>query len=214
MKEINIMANFEALVQSVMDGREAQVKENTKALIDGGVSPLDIINQGLIAGMNIVGARFKTGEMFVPEVLMCAKSMAAGIEMVKPLIAAEDMPNKGTIVLGTVKGDLHDIGKNLVGMMLESGGFKVINLGIDIAPEKFVEAVKEHDPQIVAMSALLTTTMPHMKDTIELIKEEGLKVKCIIGGAPISQDFADKIGADGYSPDAASAVELCNKLMA
>lgn len=208
------MANFEALVQSVMDGREAQVRENTKALIDGGVSPLDIINQGLIAGMNVVGARFKTGDMFVPEVLMCAKSMAAGIEMVKPLIADKDMPSKGTIVLGTVKGDLHDIGKNLVGMMLESGGFKVINLGIDIAPEKFVEAVKEYNPQIVAMSALLTTTMPHMKDTIELIKEEGLKVKCIIGGAPISQDFADKIGADGYSPDAASAVELCNKLLA
>jgi 5-methyltetrahydrofolate--homocysteine methyltransferase len=164
--------------------------------------------------MNVVGARFKVGDMFVPEVLMSAKSMAAGIEMVKPLIAAEDMPNKGTIVLGTVKGDLHDIGKNLVGMMLESGGFKVHNIGIDIAPEKFVEAIKEYNPQIVAMSALLTTTMPHMKDTIELIKEEGLNVKCIIGGAPITQDFADKIGADGYSPDAASCVELCTKLLA
>jgi len=208
------MANFEVLVQSVMDGNESQVKEQTKALVDAGVSPLEIINQGLIAGMNVVGARFKVGDMFVPEVLMSARSMAAGIELVKPLIAAEDMPNKGTIVLGTVKGDLHDIGKNLVGMMLESGGFKVINLGIDIAPEKFVAAVIEHKPQIVAMSALLTTTMPHMKDTIELIKEEGLKVKCIIGGAPITQDFADKIGADGYSPDAASAVELCTKLLA
>ena len=208
------MANFEALVQSVMDGNESQVKEQTKVLIDGGVSPLEIINQGLIAGMNVVGARFKVGDMFVPEVLMSAKSMAAGIEIVKPLIEDKDMPNKGTIVLGTVKGDLHDIGKNLVGMMLESGGFKVINLGIDIAPEKFVESIKEHAPQIVAMSALLTTTMPHMKDTIELIKEEGLKVKCIIGGAPITQDFADKIGADGYSPDAASAVELCSKLLA
>lgn len=208
------MANFEVLVQSVMDGNETQVKEQTKVLIDGGVSPLEIINLGLIAGMNVVGARFKVGDMFVPEVLMSARSMAAGVEMVKPLIAAEDMPNKGTIVLGTVKGDLHDIGKNLVGMMLESGGFKVINLGIDIAPEKFVAAIKEHNPQIVAMSALLTTTMPHMKDTIELIKEEGLNVKCIIGGAPITQDFADKIKADGYSPDAASAVELCTKLMA
>ena len=208
------MANFETLVQSVMDGNESQVREQTKALVDAGVSPLEIINQGLIAGMNVVGARFKVGDMFVPEVLMSARSMAAGIELVKPLIAAEDMPNKGTIVLGTVKGDLHDIGKNLVGMMLESGGFKVINLGIDIAPEKFVAAVIEHKPQIVAMSALLTTTMPHMKDTIELMKEEGLKVKCIIGGAPISQDYADKIGADGYSPDAASAVELCTKLLA
>ena len=208
------MANFEALSQSVIAGAEPQVREQTKALIDAGVNPLEIINNGLTAGMTVVGARFKNGEMFVPEVLMSAKSMAAGIEMVKPLIADKDMPSKGTIVLGTVKGDLHDIGKNLVGMMLESSGFKVINLGIDIAPEKFVAAVKEHDPQIVAMSALLTTTMPLMKDTIELIEEEGIKVKCIIGGAPITQEYADKISADGYSPDAGSAVELCVRLMA
>ena len=207
------MANFEALSQSVITGEGAQVKELTKALIDSGANPIEIINDGLIAGMNVVGARFKNGEMFVPEVLMSAKSMAAGIEMVKPLIADKDMPSKGTIVLGTVKGDLHDIGKNLVGMMLESSGFKVINLGIDIAPEKFVAAVKEHKPQIVAMSALLTTTMPLMKDTIELIEEEGLNVKCIIGGAPITQDYADKIGAAGYSPDAGSAVELCSSLL-
>ena len=175
---------------------------------------LEIINNGLIAGMSVVGARFKNGDMFVPEVLMSAKSMAAGIEIVKPLIADKDMPSKGTVIIGTVKGDLHDIGKNLVGMMLESGGFKVINLGIDIAPEKFVAAVKEHTPDIVAMSALLTTTMLHMKDTIELIKEEGLKVKAIVGGAPISQDFADEVGADGFAPDAASAVELCARLLA
>ncbi|ATW26185.1 cobalamin B12-binding domain-containing protein [Candidatus Formimonas warabiya] len=207
------MANFEALSQSVISGKEAQVKEQVKALVDAGANPLEIINQGLIAGMNIVGARFKNGEMFVPEVLMSAKSMAAGIELVKPLIAEKDMPSKGKILLGTVKGDLHDIGKNLVGMMMESGGFKVINLGIDIAPEKFVAAIEEHHPDIVAMSALLTTTMLHMKDTIELIKEEGLKVKCIVGGAPISQDFADEIGADGFAPDAASAVELCAKLI-
>jgi len=208
------MANFEALSQSVVTGEEEQVKAQTKALIDAGTNPLDIINEGLIAGMNIVGPLFKSGEMFVPEVLMSAKSMAAGIEMVKPLIADKDMPSKGTIIIGTVKGDLHDIGKNLVGIMLESSGFKVVNLGIDIAPEKFVAAVKEHKPQIVAMSALLTTTMPFMKDTIELFKEEGLEVKCIIGGAPISQDFADKIGAVGYAPDAGSAVELCAKLLA
>ncbi|ATW26367.1 cobalamin B12-binding domain-containing protein [Candidatus Formimonas warabiya] len=208
------MANFEALSQSVISGKEAQVKEQTKAMVDTGVNPLDIINQGLIAGMNVVGARFKNGEMFVPEVLMSAKSMASGIEIVKPLIADKDMPSKGKIILGTVKGDLHDIGKNLVGMMLESGGFSVVNLGIDIPPEKFVAAIKEHTPDIVAMSALLTTTMLHMKDTIELIKEEGLKAKCIVGGAPISQDFADEIGADGFAPDAASAVELCAKLLA
>ncbi|MDR2862100.1 MAG: corrinoid protein, partial [Syntrophobacterales bacterium] len=189
------MANFEKLIESVIDGDEALIKEQTKALVDAGVDPLEIINQGLIAGMNVVGARFKACEMFIPEVLMSAKSMAAGIELVKPLIADKDMPNKGTIILGTVKDDLHDIGKNLVGMMLESGGFKVINLGINIAPENFVAAVKEHKPQIVAMSALLTTTMPHMQETIDLIKEEGLQVKCIIGGAPITQDFSDKIGA-------------------
>lgn len=209
------MASLESVAQAVMAGKEAQVKEDVKGLIDAGKAPLEIINDGLIGGMNVVGVRFKNGEMFVPEVLMAARSMAAGIELVKPLIADKDMPNKGTIVLGTVKGDLHDIGKNLVGMMLESGGFKVINLGIDIAADKFVEAVKEHNPQIVAMSALLTTTMLAMKDTIELLKEEGLKdqVKCIIGGAPISQDFADEIGADGFAPDAASAVELCKNLL-
>jgi len=207
------MANFEALSQSVIAGKEADVKEQTKAMVDAGANPLEIINNGLIAGMNVVGARFKNGEMFVPEVLMSAKSMASGIEIVKPLIADKDMPSKGKVLLGTVKGDLHDIGKNLVGMMLESGGFNVINLGIDIAPERFVAAVKENNPDIVAMSALLTTTMLHMKDTIELIKEEGLKVKAIVGGAPISQDFADEIGADGFAPDAASAVELCTKLL-
>ena len=177
------------------------------------MNPLEIISNGLIAGMNVVGVQFKSGEMFVPEVLMSAKSMAAGIEIVKPLIADKDMPSMGKVLIGTVKGDLHDIGKNLVAMMLESGGFTVINLGIDIAPEKFVAAFKEHQPDIIAMSALLTTTMMHMKDTIELIKEEGFKVKCIIGGAPISQEFADTIGADGYSPDAASAVDLCRKLL-
>ena len=208
------MANFETLSQSVITGEISLVQEQTRALIDSGANPLEIINDGLIAGMAVVGARFKNGEMFVPEVLMAAKSMASGIEMVKPLIADKDMPSKGTIILGTVKGDLHDIGKNLVGMMLESSGFKVINLGIDIAPEKFVAAVKEHKPQIVAMSALLTTTMPLMRDTIELIEEEGLKVKCIIGGAPITQEYADKIGADGYSPDAGSAVDLCTGLLA
>lgn len=207
--------NFEELSKSVLAGKVNQVKEVTQTLIDEGKNPLEIINQGLIAGMNVVGMRFKNGEMFVPEVLMAAKAMGAGVELVKPLIADKDMPSAGKIVLGTVKGDLHDIGKNLVGMMLESGGFTVINLGIDISPEQFVKSIKETNPDIVAMSALLTTTMLYMRDTIELIKEEGLhdKVKVIIGGAPISQDFADEIGADGFAPDAASAVELSKKLL-
>ncbi|WP_088227273.1 corrinoid protein [Desulfosporosinus sp. FKB] len=207
------MVSFESLAQSVIAGREAQVKEQVQEMINAGADPLDVINQGLIAGMNIVGPRFKAGDMFVPEVLMSAKAMSAGIALVKPLMTDKELPSMGTIVLGTVKGDLHDIGKNLVGMLLESGGFRVVNLGIDIAPEAFVLAVKEYKADIVAMSALLTTTMLGMKDTIELIKEEGLNVKCIIGGAPVSKDYADKIGADGFAPDAASAVDLCKQLL-
>ncbi|MEL7568576.1 MAG: corrinoid protein [Dehalobacterium sp.] len=209
------MSNFEELSKSVIAGKMNDVISATQNLIDGGNNPLKIINEGLIAGMNVVGVRFKNGDMFVPEVLMAAKAMGAGIELVKPLIADNDMPSSGKIVLGTVKGDLHDIGKNLVGMMLESGGFTVVNLGIDIAPEQFIKAIKEHNPDVVAMSALLTTTMLHMRDTIELIKEEGLKdkVMVIIGGAPISQDFASEIGADGFAPDAASAVDLCKQLI-
>ena len=208
------MSNFEELSNAVISGDEAKVKDLTKRLIDQNADPLAIINQGLIAGMTIVGTRFKAGDMFVPEVLMAARSMHGGMDMVKPLMADGDVPTKGKIIIGTVKGDLHDIGKNLVAMMMESAGYQVINLGVDVTPEKFLEAVKEHSPDFVAMSALLTTTMLSMKDTIEVLKEEGLKdnVKCIIGGAPVSQEFADEIGADGFAPDAASATELCDKL--
>ena len=146
---------------------------------------------------------------------MSARAMNAGMELVKPLILAEDIPSAGKVVIGTVKGDLHDIGKNLVGMLLESAGYTTINIGVDVGPEKFLQAVKEHSPHIIAMSALLTTTMLSMKDTIELLKEEGMrdKVFVIIGGAPISQDFADEIGADGFAPDAGSATDLCKKLL-
>jgi 5-methyltetrahydrofolate--homocysteine methyltransferase len=207
------MVDFESLSQSVISGKETQVREQTKAMLDDGVNPLEIVNQGLIAGMNIVGPRFKNGDMFVPEVLMAAKAMATGIEIVKSLIADTDMPSLGKVMIGTVKGDLHDIGKNLVAMMLESGGFRVINLGVDIPADIFIAKIKEHNPDIVAMSALLTTTMLNMKETIALIKEESLSVKCIVGGAPISQEFADEIGAAGYAPDAASAVELCKNLL-
>ncbi|TWH47242.1 B12-binding domain-containing protein [Sporomusa sp. KB1] len=210
------MANLEELSKSVISGNINKVKELTKALIDGGAAPLDIINQGLIAGMSVVGARFKNGEMFVPEVLVAARSMTAGIDLVKPLIADQNMPSAGKVLLGTVKGDLHDIGKNLVGMMLESRGYTVINAGMDISPEKFVQEIKTHKPDVLGMCALLTTTMLHMKDTIELMKEEGIRdqVKVIVGGAPLSQDFADEAGADGYAQDAAYAVDLCNRLLA
>lgn len=209
------MENFEILVESVISGKVDQVKAQVQNLIDAGVNPLEIINQGLIAGMNVVGVRFKKGDMYVPEVLMSARAMASGIDLVKPLIDDNDMPSFGTVALGTVKGDLHDIGKNLVRMMLEGGGFTVIDIGVDADPEKFVKVVKENNIQIVAMSALLTTTMMGMKNTIELLTEEGLrdKVKVIVGGAPISQDFANEIGADGFAPDAASAVDLCKKLL-
>lgn len=209
------MAVLEDLAQSVIEGDIDRVKDLTGSLLDLGTDPLEIINQGLIAGMNVVGARFKAGEMFVPEVLMCARAMSSGVELVKPRIADKQVQSAGKFLIGTVKSDLHDIGKNLVAMMVESAGFEVINLGIDIAPEKFVDAIKEYKPDIVGMSALLTTTLPFMKDTIEAIEEAGLRdqVKIIIGGAPVTQDYADQIGADGYAAEAASATDLCKKLM-
>lgn len=209
------MPTLNDLAQSVIEGSVDQVKAQVQFLITSGTDPLEIINQGLIAGMNVVGSRFKAGDMFVPEVLMCARTMSAGVELVKPLLADQAIQSQGKVLLGTVKGDLHDIGKNLVAMMMESGGLEVINLGIDIPPEKFVEAVRDHNPDIVAMSALLTTTMPSMKETIELLVEEGLrdKVKIIVGGAPVSKEFANSIGADGYAPDAASATDLCKELV-
>lgn len=210
------MSHFEELSKAVIAGQEAKVKSLTKTALDDGVEPLSIINEGLIAGMNVVGQRFKVGDMFVPEVLMSARSMNAGVELVKPLLLESDVTSKGTIVLGTVKGDLHDIGKNLVGMMLESSGYKVIDMGVDTAPEEFVAAAKENNAQVVGLSALLTTTMLSMKDTIEAFIEEGIRndVKILVGGAPISHTFAEEIGADGFAPDAASATELVGQLLA
>ncbi|TGE35041.1 cobalamin-binding protein [Desulfosporosinus fructosivorans] len=210
------MASYADLAQSVIEGQRDQVKDQVTSLIAAGNSPLEIVNEGLIAGMNVVGVRFKAGDMYVPEVLMAAKSMSGGLEIVRPLIAEADQKSKGKILLGTVKGDLHDIGKNLVGMLIESGGLEVINMGVDVSAEDFIDAIIEHEPDILALSALLTTTMPAMQDIIELLEEEELrdKVKVIIGGAPVSREYADTIGADGYAPDAGSAVELCKKLLA
>ncbi|MEG0874643.1 MAG: corrinoid protein [Clostridiales bacterium] len=207
------MATLESVSQCVIAGNLGQVKAETQALIDAGVAPLDIINKGLIEGMNVVGPRFKAGEMFVPEVLMAAKAMGAGVELLKPLMLDDEMPSLGKVVLGTVKGDLHDIGKNLVGMMLESTGFTVINVGIDVAPEDFLKATKDSGADIVAMSALLTTTMLSMKETVDLFKENGMATKLIVGGAPVSKEFAEEIGSDGCAPDAAAACDLCKKLM-
>jgi 5-methyltetrahydrofolate--homocysteine methyltransferase len=210
------VASYHNLCMEVVNGDLDKVKDLAKSLVDSGANPLEIINEGLIAGMNIVGPRFKNGEMFVPEVLMSAKAMSAGLEIVKSVLNGMEIPSIGTVIIGTVKGDLHDIGKNLVAMMLESSGFKVINLGVDLSAEQFAQAIKEYNPEIVAMSALLTTTMMQMRATIELLIENGLrdKVKVVIGGAPISQQFADQIGADGYAPDAASATDLCKQILA
>lgn len=197
------MATYAELAKSVIEGQRDLVKDQVTSLIAAGNSPLEIVNEGLIAGMDVVGVRFKAGEMYVPEVLMAAKSMNGGLEIVRPLISEADQKSKGKIVLGTVKGDLHDIGKNLVGMLIESGGLEVINMGVDVSPKEFIGAIIEHEPDILALSALLTTTMSEMRDIIELLEKEGLrdKVKVIIGGAPVSREYADTIGADGYAPE-------------
>lgn len=209
------MATFEQLAQEVLKGKRKLVVASTNELLQAGEAPLDIINKGLIVGMSEVGVLFQQNKMFIPEVLMSAKAMQEGIDIVTPLIKAGDMKSNGTVIMATVQGDLHDIGQNLVGIMLESNGFTVINAGKDVSPEKLVELVKEHKPDILGMSAMLTTTMLHMKDTIELLKEEGLRdqVKVIIGGAPVSTDFSTEITADGFAPDALSAVGLCKRLL-
>lgn len=209
------MSNLKNLSNAVIEGNINQVVEFSKACVDAGIEPLEIINNGLIGGMNVVGKRFKAGDMFVPEVLMAAKTMAAGVEVVKPLLDENQSTTKGKVLIGTVKGDLHDIGKNLVSMLMESSGYEVVNIGVDISPEDFAEAVKEHKPQVVGLSALLTTTMLAMKDTIDALEEEGIRdsVKVILGGAPVTAEFAKEIGADGFAPDAGSATELVEKLL-
>ncbi|SDI31016.1 cobalamin B12-binding domain-containing protein [Desulfosporosinus hippei] len=210
------MFDFSGLSNAVIEGDSDQVQTKVNEAISARVDPLVIINQGLIGGMNVVGQRFKVNDMFVPEVLMSARAMNDGIELVKPLLAGGEMTNRGTVIIGTVKGDLHDIGKSLVGMMLECSGFKVVDLGVDISPEEFIQAIKENDGKVLALSALLTTTMLSMKSTIEECVAQGMRndIKVIIGGAPISQEFSDQIGADGYAGDAAAAVELVAKLLA
>ncbi len=209
------MADLERIAEGVIKGEIENVAELTRRFVDEGVDVMEIINKGLMSGMNVVGERFKAGDMFVPEVLMSAKAMSAGMEIVKPLIVGGALPSRGRIILGTVKGDLHDIGKKLVGMIMESAGIEVIDLGIDVAPEKFAESVKEKNPNVLGMSALLTTTMLAMKDTIEVLEEEGLRdrIKIIVGGAPVTMEFAEEIGADGWAPDAVSAKDLVLKLI-
>jgi 5-methyltetrahydrofolate--homocysteine methyltransferase len=196
-------------------GDEEAVAALTRAALDGGLSPRDVLQDGLLKGMERVGVDFRNGDLFMPEVLLCASAMHAGMDVLKPLLTEADVPSAGKVVLGTVAGDVHDIGKNLVGMMLEGGGFEIVDLGIDVHPERFIEAIREQEPDVVGLSALLTTTMDSMQRTVAAITEAGLrdKVKIIVGGAPVTQAFADEIGADGYAPNAGMAVDLIRSLM-
>lgn len=190
-------------------GKVEDVGNMTQEAIDEGMNPQEVLQNGLIAGMDVVGQRFKACEMFIPEVLRSAKAMSSGMDKLRPLLSEADARNAGSMVIGTVKGDLHDIGKNLVAMMFEGAGFKVVNLGIDQDTQVFVDAVKEHKPDLLGMSALLTTTMPRMGEVINALKEAGIRdqVKIIIGGAPVTEDFAEEIGADIYGANAASSVD-------
>lgn len=203
------------MAEQLYQGRAEEVARLTRQALDEGLSPAQILNEGLIAGMDWVGCGFKEGTLFVPEVLIAARAMHASLEILRPLLAGSDVPTVGRVVLGTVRGDLHDIGKNLVGMMMEGAGFEVIDLGTDTPPQEFVAAVKEKRPDIVGLSALLTTTMPEMKVTIQALEEAGLRdqVKVMVGGAPLTQQYARDIGADAYAPDAASAVDKARELV-
>ena len=206
--------SIKEITQGVLTFDAAKVKELTQTELDAGTEINSILNDGLIGAMDIVGKKFSDGELFVPEMLQAAKAMKAGLEVLKPHLSSESAASKGTIIIGTVKGDLHDIGKNLVAMMMEGAGFDVVDLGVDIDADKFVKEAVEHNAGVVALSALLTTTMPSMEATIVAVKEAGIAAKIIIGGAPVTEAYADQIGADGYSDDAPGAVELARKLVA
>lgn len=208
------MAVLESIKEAVISGNKAGAAAGVHQALNEGLEPAKILNEGLIPAMAEVGLRFENGEYFVPEMLIAARAMQAGLDLLKPLLAQSGAQPVGTVAIGTVKGDLHDIGKNLVAIMLEGAGFAIKDLGVNAAPEKFVQAVQE-GADIVAMSALLTTTMPSMKTTLEALKTAGLrdKVKVMIGGAPVTQAYADEIGADGYSPDASSATRLAKSLL-
>ncbi len=207
--------DLQALADNIIKGKKGPAVELTREALDEGVGPEAIISDGLIAGMAVVGERFKKNEFYVPEVLIAARAMHACMDILKPLLEESGVKPVGKVIIGTVKGDLHDIGKNLVAMMLQGNGFEVVDLGVDVAPEKFIDSVKETGATVIALSALLTTTMPGMKQTIDALQAAGVRdnVKVMIGGAPVTQKFSDEIGADGYAPDAASAVDLAKVLV-
>lgn len=205
---------IQGIIQSVLEGDEDRTRAFVQAELSAGTSPSEILNNGLIGAMDEAGRRMSTGEMFIPEILVAADAMKAGLTILKPLLAEDDSGLRGTVVIGAVKGDLHDIGKDLVALMMEGAGFEVIDLGVDVAPESFVESAQASQADIVGMSALLVTTMPQMDVGIKQLRAAGSKVKIIVGGAPINQLYADKINADGYASDAAGAVSLVKRLLA
>lgn len=207
------MADLKVLSEAIIKGDQKTAVEITQAAIEEGMPPETILKEGLISGMNVVGTRFKANEVYIPEVLISARAMKMSMEYLEPKLSEAGVKPIGKALLGTVQGDLHDIGKNLVMMMLKGSGFEVTDAGIDVSAEKFVEQVKESGAQIVGLSALLTTTMPAMESTTKAIKDAGLNVKIMIGGAPVTQNYANKIGADGYAADAATAVDVAKSLL-
>jgi len=199
--------------ETLIAGKVDELKKLSEEALESGSNAGDVLNQGLLPGMDAVGQKWKDGDMFMPDVLRCAKAMSGAMDVLRPHLSEKDMGNAGTMVIGTVAGDLHDIGKDLAGMMFEGAGYKVINIGIDQPNEEFVKAVKEHKPNLLGMSALLTTTMPRMGEVINSLKEAGIRdqVAVIIGGAPVTEEFASEIGADLYAPNAGSAVDIANE---
>ena len=208
------MADLKALADAVIKGDQNTAVKITKEAIQEGLVPKKILSDGLIAGMDVIGDRFKKNEVYIPEVLIAARAMKMAMEILAPELVRTGVKPIGKFMIGTVQGDLHDIGKNLVGMMLKGAGFEVIDVGVDITAEKFVEQAKASGAQVIGMSSLLTTTMPAMEKTLKTMKAAGVKAKIIVGGAPVTQAYADKIGADGYAADAASAVDITKKFVA
>ena len=202
------MSVLEEMAALLMKGKAKDVKALVEQALSEGIEPQRILTEGLLSGMGVIGERFKKNEVYVPEVLIAARAMKAGMEVLQPALTSSGVEPRGTAVVGTVKGDLHDIGKNLVCMMLEGAGLKVVDIGIDVPPETFVQAAKENNAHVIGISALLTTTMTNMKAVVDAVKESGISAKTMIGGAPVTQAFCDEIGADGYAPDAASAADL------
>ena len=209
------MSDYANLIQAILEGNHVKCVELTNEALDEGASPQDIVSSGLQTGMLIVGDKFSAGDFFIPDMLLAARAVTRAMEVIRPYLSDSGMPTLGRVIIGTVSGDLHDIGKNIVAMFLRGAGFEVFDLGTNVPSDRFVTAVKEHDPDIVGMSALLTTTMPNMQYAIAALDSAALlsQVKVIVGGAPVTQRFADQIGADGYGPDGGAAISLCRRLL-